>query len=117
MLVYRDPGYSQPFTQTPVLLNVNDKIYIGSTVSGIDANQFMLTLSNCWATPDRDPATTTRWNIIVNHNVPEGELTLAVFKLTKMFTPPAHIGKSFKMKGNLTAENPGKLHIVPPWQR
>ncbi|XP_067831528.1 uromodulin-like isoform X1 [Heptranchias perlo] len=66
MLVYRDPGYSQPFTQTPVLLNVNDKIYIGSTVSGIDANQFMLTLSNCWATPDRDPATTTRWNIIVN---------------------------------------------------
>ncbi|XP_038669550.1 alpha-tectorin-like [Scyliorhinus canicula] len=64
MFVYREPGYTEPFTQTPVLLGVNDKIYVGTIVSGIDANQFVLTLSHCWATPRRDPNTPTQWSFI-----------------------------------------------------
>uniref|UniRef100_UPI00398EF079 uromodulin-like n=1 Tax=Pristiophorus japonicus TaxID=55135 RepID=UPI00398EF079 len=79
MLVYQDPGYSQPFTQTPILLDVNDKIYMGIIVSGIDAERFVLTMTNCWATPGREPTSATQWDLIVNQcpNVLDGSVMIA----------------------------------------
>ncbi|XP_078061290.1 uromodulin-like [Mustelus asterias] len=78
MLVYRDPDYNQPFTQTPVLLGVNDKIYVGMIISGVDANQFVLTLSNCWATPTRDPNSATQWFFITDQcpSVQDGSVSI-----------------------------------------
>ncbi|XP_078061976.1 alpha-tectorin-like, partial [Mustelus asterias] len=64
MIMYRDSQYQLPFAQTPVRLNVNDRVYIGIRVSGIDPNQFVTTLDNCWTTPVADPSSTTRWSLV-----------------------------------------------------
>ncbi|XP_043539246.1 uromodulin-like [Chiloscyllium plagiosum] len=92
MVVYRDSGYSQPFNQTPVVLDINSKIYVGTIVSGVDASRFVLTLKNCWATPGSDPKQATHWVFITEQcptvhdssvNVEEsGHSTVARFSLS-----------------------------------
>ncbi|GCB82708.1 hypothetical protein scyTo_0022067 [Scyliorhinus torazame] len=66
MIMYRDPQYQETFTQTPVTLSVNDRVYIGIRASGIDPDQFVLTLDNCWTTPVSNPSSQTRWSLISN---------------------------------------------------
>ncbi|XP_051901332.1 alpha-tectorin-like [Pristis pectinata] len=66
MIMYRDPQYSQPFTETPVTLDIGSNVYIGIHVQGIDADQFVLTLENCWTTPVRDTSSPTKWGLITN---------------------------------------------------
>ncbi|XP_034974623.2 IgGFc-binding protein-like [Zootoca vivipara] len=66
MTLYQDPQYSRPFTQSPILLTVNHRAYVGISISGADATRFVLTLSSCWATPDKDASSSIRWDIITN---------------------------------------------------
>ncbi|XP_072409780.1 uromodulin-like [Chiloscyllium punctatum] len=92
MVVYRDSGYSQPFNQTPVVLDINSKIYVGIIVLGVDASRFVLTLRNCWATPGSDPKQAIHWVFITEQcptvqdssvNVEEsGHSTVARFSLS-----------------------------------
>ncbi|XP_053867174.1 IgGFc-binding protein-like [Malaclemys terrapin pileata] len=66
MVLYQDPRYSKPFTRSPIPLTVNHRVYVGIRVSGLDPSHFVLTLSSCWATPDRDPSSSIRWDLITN---------------------------------------------------
>uniref|UniRef100_H3A4Z5 Tectorin alpha n=1 Tax=Latimeria chalumnae TaxID=7897 RepID=H3A4Z5_LATCH len=66
MILYRDEGFSRPFTENPVQLQLDEKVFIGLSVSGVDPNQFALTLSSCWATPDSSPFSATSWDLIIN---------------------------------------------------
>ncbi|KAJ6663729.1 hypothetical protein lerEdw1_009808 [Lerista edwardsae] len=64
--LYRDPQYSQPFAGRPILLPVNHRAYVGIRILAADPTQFVVTLSSCWATPDRDPSSSIRWDLIAN---------------------------------------------------
>eukprot|EP00061_Rhincodon_typus_P006769 g27756.t1 len=64
--MYQDPEYQQPFTQTPVRLSVDDRVYIGITVTGMDLNQFVVTLGTCWTTPDSNSSSLTTWGLVNN---------------------------------------------------
>ncbi|KAM6427527.1 alpha-tectorin-like [Liasis olivaceus] len=64
--LYQDPQYSKPFAQSPILLTVNHRAYVGIKVLGADPTRFVVTLSSCWATPDRDPSSSIRWDLITN---------------------------------------------------
>ncbi|XP_039181565.1 alpha-tectorin-like [Crotalus tigris] len=66
MTLYQDPQYSKPFAQSPIFLTVNHKAYVGIKVLGADPSRFVVTLSSCWATPDRDPSSSLRWDLITN---------------------------------------------------
>ncbi|XP_078236095.1 pancreatic secretory granule membrane major glycoprotein GP2 [Pogona vitticeps] len=66
MTLYEDPQYSQPFTHSPVLLTVNHRAYVGIRVWGVDPTRFVVTMSACWATPERDPSSNIRWDLITN---------------------------------------------------
>ncbi|XP_048476565.1 alpha-tectorin-like [Rhincodon typus] len=66
MIMYQDPEYQQPFTQTPVRLSVDDRVYIGITVTGMDLNQFVVTLGTCWTTPDSNSSSLTTWGLVNN---------------------------------------------------
>uniref|UniRef100_A0A8C6Y191 VWFD domain-containing protein n=1 Tax=Naja naja TaxID=35670 RepID=A0A8C6Y191_NAJNA len=56
MTLYQDPQYSKPFSQSPIVLTVNHRAYVGIKILGADPTRFVVTLSSCWATPDRDPS-------------------------------------------------------------
>ncbi|XP_070621015.1 IgGFc-binding protein-like isoform X3 [Erythrolamprus reginae] len=66
MTLYQDPQYSKPFTQSPIVLTVNNRAYVGIKILGADPTRFVVTLSSCWATPDRDPSSSIRWDLITN---------------------------------------------------
>ncbi|XP_054854871.1 IgGFc-binding protein-like [Eublepharis macularius] len=66
MALYEDPQYSKPFTQSPVPLTVNRRVYVGISISGADPTRFVMTLSSCWATPDGDPSSSIQWDLITN---------------------------------------------------
>uniref|UniRef100_A0A8C8RYE6 Uncharacterized protein n=1 Tax=Pelusios castaneus TaxID=367368 RepID=A0A8C8RYE6_9SAUR len=78
MVLYQDPQYSKPFIQSPVPLTVNQRIYVGISISGVDPSHFVLTLSSCWATPDRDPSSSIRWDLIISQcpSVHDGTVTI-----------------------------------------
>ncbi|KAF7242289.1 IgGFc-binding protein [Varanus komodoensis] len=66
MTLYRDPQYSKPFAQSPILLTINHRAYVAISNLGADPTHFVTTLSSCWATPDRDPSSSIRWDLITN---------------------------------------------------
>ncbi|XP_072123019.1 alpha-tectorin-like [Mobula birostris] len=66
MIMYRDARYSQAYTETPIFLDVGSQVYIGIHVQGLDADQFVATLENCWATPISDPSSQVKWGLITN---------------------------------------------------
>ncbi|XP_061453706.1 IgGFc-binding protein-like [Rhineura floridana] len=66
MTLYQDPQYSKPFTYGPILLTVNHRAYVGISVLGADPTHFVITLSSCWATPEKDPSSSIRWDLITN---------------------------------------------------
>ncbi|XP_062996679.1 alpha-tectorin-like [Elgaria multicarinata webbii] len=66
MTLYQDSQYSKPFTQSPILLTVNHRAYVAISILGADPTHFVTTLSSCWATPERDPSSTIRWDLITN---------------------------------------------------
>ncbi|XP_074979131.1 alpha-tectorin-like [Caretta caretta] len=78
MVLYQDPRYSKPFTQSPIPLTVNHRVYVDIRVSGLDPSHFVLTLSSCWATPDRDPSSSIRWDLITNQcpSLRDGTVTI-----------------------------------------
>ncbi|XP_058052423.1 alpha-tectorin-like [Ahaetulla prasina] len=66
MTLYQDPQYSKPFAQSPIVLTVNHRAYVGIKILGADPTRFVVTLSSCWATPERDPSSSIRWDLITN---------------------------------------------------
>ncbi|XP_067399060.1 IgGFc-binding protein-like [Emydura macquarii macquarii] len=78
MVLYQDPRYRKPFTQSPVPLTVNQRVYVGISISGLDPSLFVLTLSSCWATPDRDPSSSIRWDLIISQcpSLQDGTVTI-----------------------------------------
>ncbi|XP_032083371.1 alpha-tectorin-like [Thamnophis elegans] len=66
MTLYQDPEYSKPFAQSPIVLTVNHRAYVGIKILGADPTRFVVTLSSCWATPGRDPSSSIRWDLITN---------------------------------------------------
>uniref|UniRef100_A0A452GM97 Uncharacterized protein n=1 Tax=Gopherus agassizii TaxID=38772 RepID=A0A452GM97_9SAUR len=78
IVLYQDPQYSKPFTQSPIPLTVNHRAYVGIRVSGLDPSHFVLTLSSCWATPERDPSSSIRWDLITSQcpSLRDGTVTI-----------------------------------------
>ncbi|XP_063167815.1 alpha-tectorin-like [Candoia aspera] len=78
MTLYQDPKYTRPFAQNPILLMVSHRAYVGIKVLGVDPTHFVVTLSSCWATPDRDPSSSIRWDLITNQCPNPQDGTVAV---------------------------------------
>nr|XP_015224274.1 PREDICTED: alpha-tectorin-like [Lepisosteus oculatus] len=72
LVPYQDPQFSHPFTGSQVDLALNQRIYIGVSVSGVDDRQFSSVLESCWATPVNDPFYSIRWNLIT-HECPSSD--------------------------------------------
>uniref|UniRef100_A0A4W3IGA5 Uncharacterized protein n=1 Tax=Callorhinchus milii TaxID=7868 RepID=A0A4W3IGA5_CALMI len=69
MILYEDSRYSQQFSKSPIVLTLNARVYVGIAISGVDSDRFVLTMSNCWATPTTDPFNPIKWNLITNRCV------------------------------------------------
>ncbi|XP_069497601.1 IgGFc-binding protein-like [Ambystoma mexicanum] len=66
LILYKDSNYSTLIPVCPVILTINERVYISIEVADIDTSQFALRLGSCWATPTTDPASTTKWDLIQN---------------------------------------------------
>ncbi|XP_069057912.1 alpha-tectorin-like [Pleurodeles waltl] len=66
LILYKDSDYSQLIPVCPVILTINERVYISIEMADIDTTQFVLQLKSCWATPTIDPSSTTTWDLIRN---------------------------------------------------
>lgn len=66
LILYKDSNYSQIIPVCPVILTINERVYVSIEVTDVDTTLWVLQLSSCWATPTIDPASTTRWDLIRN---------------------------------------------------
>ncbi|XP_072530493.1 uncharacterized protein [Salminus brasiliensis] len=64
MIPYQDAGLSHPYNGS-VNLKVNQRIYVGVFVQGVDSRQIATVIDSCWATPEKDQHYAVRWDLIV----------------------------------------------------
>ncbi|XP_017579104.1 pancreatic secretory granule membrane major glycoprotein GP2-like [Pygocentrus nattereri] len=64
MLLYSDASFKHPYSGN-FELQVNQPVFVGVEVEGVDMRQFSLVLDNCWATPHDDINENVRWDLIV----------------------------------------------------
>uniref|UniRef100_H3AIN8 Alpha-tectorin n=1 Tax=Latimeria chalumnae TaxID=7897 RepID=H3AIN8_LATCH len=66
MALYQDALYLQPYTHLPVVVTLGRALYILIRVQDFSMDHWVVTLRNCWATPEQDPLSGPQWNLITN---------------------------------------------------
>ncbi|KAG2471419.1 TECTA protein, partial [Polypterus senegalus] len=66
LVAYHDAQFLQPYSGGMLNVYLDEKVYAAATVFGVDDTQFVSTLESCWATPDTDPDSELRWDLIVH---------------------------------------------------
>ncbi|XP_076866568.1 pancreatic secretory granule membrane major glycoprotein GP2-like [Brachyhypopomus gauderio] len=64
MIPYQDPGFSHPYNGS-AYVEVDQRVYVGVYVQGVDSRQIATVIDSCWATPVNDPDYAVRWDLIV----------------------------------------------------
>nr|XP_015224275.1 PREDICTED: alpha-tectorin-like [Lepisosteus oculatus] len=80
LVPYQDSQFSHPFTGSQVDLELNQRVYIGVFVSGVDDRQFSSVLESCWATPVNDPFYSIRWNLITHECPSSNDQTVEIIQ-------------------------------------
>ncbi|XP_049329888.1 alpha-tectorin-like isoform X9 [Astyanax mexicanus] len=62
---YQDAALSQPYNGS-VKIVVDERIYVGVFVQGVDSRQIATVIDSCWATPENDQNHAVRWDLITN---------------------------------------------------
>ncbi|XP_026865017.2 alpha-tectorin-like [Electrophorus electricus] len=65
MVPYPDASFSTPYSGE-VVIEVNQQIFVGVEVVGVDNRQISIVLDRCWATPVADMNYNIYWNLIIN---------------------------------------------------
>ncbi|KAM5151667.1 uromodulin-like [Mantella aurantiaca] len=79
MGLFRDPGYTTPYTESEVWLDSTSMLYVGVIVSGATrSSQFVLIIKNCYATPTADSAYGPRYDIIKDRCPNKNDPTISV---------------------------------------
>uniref|UniRef100_A0A3B1K7K0 ZP domain-containing protein n=1 Tax=Astyanax mexicanus TaxID=7994 RepID=A0A3B1K7K0_ASTMX len=65
IIPYQDAALSQPYNGS-VKIVVDERIYVGVFVQGVDSRQIATVIDSCWATPENDQNHAVRWDLITN---------------------------------------------------
>ncbi|XP_072530488.1 pancreatic secretory granule membrane major glycoprotein GP2-like [Salminus brasiliensis] len=79
MIPYQDAGLSRPYNGN-VSVVVDQRIYVGVFVQGVDSRQIATVIDSCWATPVNDPRHAVRWDLIVNRCPNPADKTVKVLQ-------------------------------------
>uniref|UniRef100_A0A8C4T620 Alpha-tectorin-like n=1 Tax=Erpetoichthys calabaricus TaxID=27687 RepID=A0A8C4T620_ERPCA len=66
LVAYHDAQFQQPYSGGMLNVFLDEKVYVAANVFGVDETQFVSTLQSCWATPDTDPDSELRWDLIIH---------------------------------------------------
>ncbi|XP_072530589.1 pancreatic secretory granule membrane major glycoprotein GP2-like [Salminus brasiliensis] len=79
MIPYQDAGLSRPYNGN-VSIVVDQRIYVGVFVQGVDSRQIATVIDSCWATPVNDHRHAVRWDLIVNRCPNPADKTVKVLQ-------------------------------------
>lgn len=95
MALFQNPAYTQPYQGSSVTLSTEAFLYVGTVIDGGDLSQFVLLMTNCYATPsgnatdplkyfiiqDRCPHTRdSTIQVIENGESPQGRFSIQMFR-------------------------------------
>ncbi|XP_076864069.1 uncharacterized protein LOC143516405 [Brachyhypopomus gauderio] len=63
MIPYQDPGFTLPYNGSAEV-KVDQRVYVGVYVQGVDSRQIATMIDSCWATPVNDRNYGVRWDLI-----------------------------------------------------
>ncbi|XP_076866545.1 LOW QUALITY PROTEIN: IgGFc-binding protein-like [Brachyhypopomus gauderio] len=63
MVPYQDPGFTLPYNGSAEV-KVDQRVYVGVYVQGVDSRQIATMIDSCWATPVNDRNYGVRWDLI-----------------------------------------------------
>ncbi|KAG2470694.1 TECTA protein, partial [Polypterus senegalus] len=64
LIAFHDVQLHQPFTGGVIDIELNEKVYISTSVFGDDETKFARMLDSGWATPEADPGGEVHWDLI-----------------------------------------------------
>ena len=62
---FQDAAFSHPYNGSAYIV-LDERIYVGVIVQGVDGRQIATVIDSCWATPVNDPNFAVRWDLIIN---------------------------------------------------
>ncbi|KAI5139999.1 Uromodulin [Manis pentadactyla] len=95
MALFQNPAYTQPYQGSSVTLSTEAFLYVGTVIDGGDLSQFVLLMTNCYATPsgnatdplkyfiiqDRCPHTRdSTIQVMENGESPQGRFSIQMFR-------------------------------------
>ncbi|XP_049332057.1 pancreatic secretory granule membrane major glycoprotein GP2-like [Astyanax mexicanus] len=95
---YQDAALSQPYNGS-VKIVVDERIYVGVFVQGVDSRQIATVIDSCWATPERDQHHAVRWHLITNRCPNSADKTVEVLQ-NGVSTTGLFSFKMFAFNGN-----------------
>ncbi|XP_049329873.1 uncharacterized protein LOC111190549 [Astyanax mexicanus] len=95
---YQDAALSQPYNGS-VKIVVDERIYVGVFVQGVDSRQIATVIDSCWATPERDQHHAVRWDLITNRCPNSADKTVEVLQ-NGVSTTGLFSFKMFAFNGN-----------------
>ncbi|XP_048869418.1 alpha-tectorin-like [Brienomyrus brachyistius] len=72
MTPFLDADFEKPVTAPSLNLPLNQRLFVGVEVIGMDERQISTVIDSCWATPDADQFNPIRWDLI-SHECPNPE--------------------------------------------
>ncbi|XP_072530492.1 alpha-tectorin-like [Salminus brasiliensis] len=79
IIPYQDAGLSHPYNGS-VSIVVDQRIYVGVFVQGVDSRQIATVIDSCWATPENDQHHAVHWDLIVNRCPNPADKTVEVLQ-------------------------------------
>lgn len=64
MALFQNPAYTQPYQGSSVTLSTEAFLYVGTVIDGGDLSQFVLLMTNCYATPSGNATDPLKYFII-----------------------------------------------------
>uniref|UniRef100_A0A8C5Q766 Uromodulin n=1 Tax=Leptobrachium leishanense TaxID=445787 RepID=A0A8C5Q766_9ANUR len=78
--LYEDSSYFAPYGGSEVLLTSKTVLYIGVFINGGDTDQFILVMTNCYATPSRNASDSKRYDIIKDSCPSKQDSSVSVYE-------------------------------------
>ncbi|KAI4881806.1 hypothetical protein NFI96_003653 [Prochilodus magdalenae] len=76
---FQDAAFSHPYNGSAYIV-LDERIYVGVIVQGVDGRQIATVIDSCWATPVNDPNFAVRWDLIINRCPNKHDITVEVLQ-------------------------------------